>query len=346
MLVVAGLSLKNLRPRVWDPKSDYFLPDLRAVMVSYAEFVALPSKRMAAMDAGLRRYLGVPRHVRVFLDNGAFSLMQSGGAYPADDYEEFVSMARPDWYPIPKEYIPTPAMSPQQQSGCYRRTMAVNRAYNYDGFVPVMHIGRALGSYIEAIRNDRKLAAKPCMALGGIVPNLLRKPKAAPYQDILKSLWVTRRAFNATDLHVFGIGGTATVHLASLMGFDSADSSGWRNRAARGLIQLPGSGDRVVAELGSWRGRRLTRAEHATLAKCRCPACRHEGLSGLRAGGVEGFCNRATHNLWVLLEEAKWIAARLETGMYRQRFRRRLDNTIYLPLIDAALNEREGDESA
>ena len=35
------------------------------------------------------------------------------------------------------------------------------------------------------------------------------------------------------------------------MGADSVDSSGWRNRAPRGIMQLPGSGDRMVAELGS-----------------------------------------------------------------------------------------------
>ena len=35
------------------------------------------------------------------------------------------------------------------------------------------------------------------------------------------------------------------------MGVDSVDSSGWRNRAPRGIMQLPGSGDRMVAELGS-----------------------------------------------------------------------------------------------
>jgi 7-cyano-7-deazaguanine tRNA-ribosyltransferase len=99
------------------------------------------------------------------------------------------------------------------------------------------------------------LSRKPSIALGGIVPNLLRAPKAMPYTDILASVRQVRTAVVGKDLHVFGIGGTAMLHLAAILGIDSADSSGWRNRAARGIIQLPGGGDRTVVRLGSWRGR-------------------------------------------------------------------------------------------
>src|SRR4051812_47486263 len=37
VLIVAGISLKNLKPRVWDPASECYLPKLGAIMVSYAE---------------------------------------------------------------------------------------------------------------------------------------------------------------------------------------------------------------------------------------------------------------------------------------------------------------------
>ena len=36
MLIVAGLSLKNLQPRVWDPSSPFHIPALAAVMDSCA----------------------------------------------------------------------------------------------------------------------------------------------------------------------------------------------------------------------------------------------------------------------------------------------------------------------
>jgi 7-cyano-7-deazaguanine tRNA-ribosyltransferase len=65
MLVIAGLSLKNLKPRVWDPESEYYLPQLKAVMVSYAEFHMLPARRKQAMKLGLHKYLGVPDGIKV-----------------------------------------------------------------------------------------------------------------------------------------------------------------------------------------------------------------------------------------------------------------------------------------
>jgi 7-cyano-7-deazaguanine tRNA-ribosyltransferase len=138
-------------------------------------------------------------------------------------------------------------------------------------------------------------------------------------------------------VHDFGIGGTATLHLAALLGVDSVDSSGWRNRAARGIVQLPGSGDRMVAELGSWRGRSLSPQEQEILQNCPCPACVHSGLEGLAAGRIEGFCNRATHNLWVIIEEARWVEDRLTSGTYREHYEDRLDNSIYKPIIAKAL---------
>src|SRR5918994_3005069 len=108
------------------------------------------------------------------------------------------------------------------------------------------------------------------MALGGIVPNLLRKPKAVPYQVVLDALVHVRRTFAGKEVHVFGIGGTATLHLAALLGVDSVDSSGWSKRTARGIVQLPGSGDRMVAELGNWRGRPASAAAWGKLTTCAC----------------------------------------------------------------------------
>lgn len=340
MLVVAGLSLKNLKPRVWDPDCEQFLPRLKAVMVSYADFHAMPARRKKAMAKGLHRYLGVPRATRVYLDNGAFYFLKRNGTVPEKQYEAFVAQAKPDWYPIPQEYIPTPAMSLKRQRSCFERTMAVNTAFEHDGYVPILHASRVLADYIDAISSAEKLADKATIGVGGIVPNLLRAPKAVPYEDVLAGLWKAREAFADQALHVFGIGGTATVHLAALIGFDSVDSSGWRNRAARGIVQLPGKGDRIVAALGNWRGRRPDAEELKVLRRCRCPACRRHQLKGLRASGIDGFCNRATHNLWVLLEEAEWVARRLKAGTYKRCFRRRLDNSIYLPLIEQALRER------
>jgi len=337
MLIVAGLSLKNLHPRVWDPNSPYFLASLRAVMVSYGEFHQMPAQMERAERLGLREYLGVPKHVDVYLDNGAFYFLRTGESAERRRYQEFVEKARPDWYPMAFDVIPTPQMSKAKQEICFKQTMNANRAYVHDGYVPVIHVSRMLDSYVDAISRHPKLAAKNRLAVGAIVPNLLRAPKALSYDTILGKLVQVRSAFREKSIHLFGIGGTSTLHLAGLLEIDSVDSSGWRNRAARGIVQLPGSGDRMVANLGKWRGRVPNRSEWGKLRLCRCPACRVKGIRGMKASGIKGFCHRATHNLWVLLEEVRWLEKHLDADTYHNNYRRRLDNSVYLPLIEKAL---------
>ena len=340
MLVVAGTSLKHLNPRVWDSSSPYYLSQLQAIMVSYSNFFQMPSQRKRAMDQGIRAYLGVPSHVKVYLDNGAFFFMGNTGHVPEDEYNEFVANAKPDWWPIPQDFIPVATLNVEQQLECFTKTMCANLAYQQGGCTPVIHISAYLHAYTSAVLKNPNLAAKSGIALGGIVPNLLRKSKAIPYQDILNALMHVREQFTGKHLHVFGIGGTATLHIAALLNIDSVDSSGWRNRAARGIIQLPGSGDRSVANLGSWRGRALSSDEWDRLAACPCPACRLHGLAGLQSGGSAGFCVRAAHNLWTLLEESQAIQAHLLDGSYVDWYQTHLDNTIYLPLINQLVATR------
>ena len=344
MLIVAGLSLKNLHPRVWDPGSPYFLPSLRAVMVSYGEFHQMPVQMAKAKTLGLRKFLGVPKRVSIYLDNGAFYFMRSGEEGERKAYQDFVHETKPDWYPMAFDVIPTPQMSDARQRQCFVSTMAANRAYTHDGYVPVIHVCRMLDAYVQAVMRNSKLAGKDRVALGAIVPNLLRTTKALSYETVLQNLMRVRDKFRDKALHVFGIGGTATVHLAGLLGIDSIDSSGWRNRAARGIVQFAGGGDRMVANLGKWRGREPNTKEWQKLRACRCPACREKGLRGLKASGVAGFCNRATHNLWVLLEEAKWLEERLRRNTYIRTYKRRLTNSTYLPLIERVIEMKAESE--
>ena len=77
----------------------------------------------------------------------------------------------------------------------------------------------------------------------------------------MKKLTSLRKEFPEKNLHIFGIGGISTLHIASLLEIDSVDSSGWRNRAARGIILLPGKSERSIAQLGSWKGRKVSEEE-------------------------------------------------------------------------------------
>lgn len=303
-------------------------------MISYAEIHEMPKMRERMMSEGIHSHLGIPADVKVFLDNGAFGLSRRGLEIAVEDYEEFVAKAKPDWRPVPQDFIPAPSMSLYQQHKCLQRTMKVNADFQHDGFVPVVHISRVIDKYISELKANEKLFAKPRLAIGGIVPNLLRAPKAIPHQKILQNLIKLREEFADKEIHVFGIGGISTLHIAALLGIDSVDSSGWRNRAARGIILLPGKSERIIAQLGSWRGRAVSEDEKKILLTCKCPTCQQFSLNGLTAKASEGFRNRATHNLWTLLEESSWISEKLNSKEYHDEYQLRLEGSTYRQLVD------------
>lgn len=337
MEIVAGLNLNNLKPKVYDSSSEYFLPELRAVMVSYAEFDKSPGRRRKAMEQGLRDYLNVADGIKIYLDNGSFSFIKRNKEVPRKEYEEFVEKAAPNWYAIPQDYIPTPKMSDEVQLDCLNKTMQVNLKYSHDGYVPVVHISRQLTEYLNQLKANEKLRRKEGIALGGIVPNLLRMPKAMNPVLVLENVRQVRQEFKDKRLHIFGVGGIATLHLTALLGVDSVDSSGWRNRAARGIIQLPGRGERIAANLGSWRGKELNADELIMLENCSCPACKTYGITGLRANKSFGFQNRATHNLWTLLDEVRQLDEHLTAKTYADWYLSHVQNSTYLPLIQQAV---------
>ncbi len=66
--------------------------------------------------------------------------------------------------------------------------MDANLAYRHDGFVPVVHVCSVIEEYIDTFKEHAHLAAKSSIALGGIVPNLLRAPKARPYRETLNGV--------------------------------------------------------------------------------------------------------------------------------------------------------------
>ncbi len=339
MEIIAGTTLKQLQPRVWDPESPFHLPELRAVMVSFSDFHRSKSLRERAMKDGLHKALDVPKRIRIYIDNGAFANILAGNKLPTRDYWKFVNQARPDWYPVPADFIPLPSMTEAEQESCFRKTMYYNREYSFDGCVPVIHAGGKLGKYIKAIQAHDKLSRKKVLALGGLVPQFLQTNGTGPKTNAIDSILTARRAFEG-KIHAFGIGGTATLHIACVLGLDSVDSSGWRNRAARGIIQLPGRGERIIAQLGNWRGKEPDRKEMTLLRNCECPGCGQAGIKGLKENGTIGFARRATHNLYVLLEEVKEIEMNLKAGSYQNWYPTHVFNRMFLRLIDYALEKK------
>jgi 7-cyano-7-deazaguanine tRNA-ribosyltransferase len=336
MEVVAGLSLKNLRPRVWDRRSPEFVRKLTAVMISFDEFRRLPSLLARATDGGFPAVLGGGEGVRVFVDNGAFACLRRGDEPAVAEFREFVRRTSPAWYPVPADFIPRPTDSRRRQKDLFQRTISVLEAHAEDGFCPVVHAGPWLDRYMDALQ---RLGRTDRMAIGGLVPHLLNS-KGARRRETIARMKRARREFPG-KIHAFGIGGVVTLHLAAALGIDSADSSGWRQRAARGLVVLKGRGERMAVKLGSWKGRAIGEEEWAELGRCRCPACRRRGAEGLKAEGVEGFSLRAVHNLWIVLEEAALIDKHLAKGDFAAWSARRVRGNRMADLV-ALAREAEG----
>jgi hypothetical protein len=341
MEVVAGLTLKNLRPRVWDPRSPDYVHGLTAVMFSFDEFRHRPSLLRLAKSAGLASVLfpepgSVTAPPRIFLDNGAFACLRRGDEPAMDDYTKFVEATRPAWYPVPADFIPLPSYSRRRQRQLFDRTRAVLEANSGNGFCPVVHPGPWLDLYMEVLH---RLGQTKQLAIGGLVPHLLNSPGAQRRETILM-LRRIRKEFPG-HIHAFGIGGIVTLHLAAALGLDSLDSSGWRQRAARGLINLRGRGERQAVKLGNWKGREVTAEEWEELARCRCPACREEGCDGLRRKGIEGFAARATHNLAMLVHEAELIRRHLSAGDFASWSPKRIGSNALADLVRVALEQEK-----
>lgn len=337
VLLVAGISLRNLVPRFWDRTSPYYVSGITAVMVSFTDLVQMPSHFEAVCAKGLRAHLGLPEHYKVFLDNGAFHTLSHNLRFDSRRYKRVVDAIKPDWYPIPIEHIPHPSMTAKAQARLYRLTMAQNRKYIRTSFAPVVHVGACLPQFLDGLEKLATPIHK--LGLGAMVPFLLRSRGADCRTKVVDDVLTVRRRFPKTRIHGFGIGGTATLHVATVLGLDSVDSSGWRNRAARGIVQLVGTGDRVVADFGKWRGRRLSPKERASLRDCGCGSCSTFGPKELEKDGLRGFGARASHNLWVLVQELREAEARVSAPGYLAWVQAHLDNRVFLPLLQHALRE-------
>lgn len=315
------------------------MPQVRALMVSFADFHGYRARINGVTRLGIRKYLRIPENVQVFLDNGAFHTLLRGDELNPAAYQKFIEISSPDWYPIPAEFIPHPKMRVALQEQLFRKTTIYNTKYAPKGFVPVVHAGKCLPKFLDSIERMEKKNSRPVtrLGLGAMVPFLLRGKGADGRFQVVDDIMAVRKRLPNARIHGFGIGGTATLHIAALLGLDSVDSSGWRNRAARGIIQLRGTGDRIIGDFGKWRGRPVSLQERKDLRNCACPSCSTDGPKMLEAGKLAGFAARATHNLWVLTKELSDIETQLKAGTYRDWYQDHMENRIFTKLVEHSL---------
>ena len=83
------------------------------------------------------------------------------------------------------------------------------------------------------------------IGIGSLVPlvKTIKNSKKNGIESFIYALVTLRKMLPNSFIHAFGIGGTM-AYLAILAGIDSYDSNGWIQKAAFGVIQLPGISDR------------------------------------------------------------------------------------------------------
>jgi hypothetical protein len=320
--IVAGTQLKA-KVDFWTAGTLNHVSGVDALMLSFGEILQRRTRLDALEKIGLGEYLGFRGHI--FLDNGSYTMLGGGLKPPIAEYVRFVRHAKPDWFPVPVDYVPSPSASRKLARRLAEQTAEINEKFGLAEYVPVIHMGPHFSEYfrrtIETLKPKR-------VAIGGMVP-YVRFARGANPRLALQRLADARKSFEGS-IHVFGLaGGITSVHITAALGIDSADSSGWRVRAARGFILVPGRGERMIQRIGGWEGPTLSTDDIAALKSCRCGTCTTGGLDAFAELGKTGFEHRAVHNLWVLSREAallnnrsgqrlkSWSLARLRLNRMR-----------------------------
>ncbi len=310
----------------WRKDYRYFLPQIDKILISFYEIYKRKKFRKIFKESLYDNELKFPKHLKIYLDNGAFSFVKKGKEN-IRDYIEFVKKVKPYWYPIPIDYIPHPSEDEETQFEKFRKTMEMNKKYMDKGFIPVIHAGLFFEKFVEEIKKINPYPEK--IAIGGLVPHMLLSKNGSRNVaiEVLKNL---RKEFPETDIHVFGIGGITTIYLLKLAQVDSFDSIGWRVRAAWGIIQIKGYGERqIMLREKGWKVPPLSEEEEELLKRCKCPVCSRNLHNLMKEKSNEGFEARAIHNLYTLTEEIDYINT-LESREYLLDY---IDTTVKSSLI-------------
>jgi tRNA-guanine family transglycosylase len=166
--------------------------------------------------------------------------------------------------------------------------------------------------------------------IGSLVPSVFTSKGAGGIYNVVKVVSAVRKALPEKTIHVFGVGSTLTMHLMFYVGADSVDSSAWRTKAAFGAIQLPETGDRYISLRKKHKHYpQLRQEELRILDECKCPACKGEGLEGLR----KSFTMRALHNAWVHQREIEKVRKLVSEGEYERYAKEVIRRTKFSALL-------------
>ncbi|MCQ5340606.1 MAG: queuine tRNA-ribosyltransferase family protein [Candidatus Methanomethylicia archaeon] len=178
--------------------------------------------------------------------------------------------------------------------------------------IPVIHgyDTKTIKFYIERLQEIKEFNI---YGIGSLVPSVFNTKEVGGIYNVIKIVSFVRTLLPSKIIHVFGIGSSLTMHLMIYAGADSIDTTSWRTKAAFGAIQLPGVGDRYITPKKRHKSYpNLSKEEQRILDECKCPACKKEGLEGLR----RSFVLRALHNAWIYQKEIEKTRKLIKNNEY------------------------------
>lgn len=311
-------------PRPWQA---FHLP---GVLMNAWDILSTGQASQEARKAGIHQYLGLDKSCPALLDSGGYLYLKRNDV-KADPCE--ILALYEDLNPtigVVLDYPLDPFMAAEVNVKRWQETLANTRLmFERNGcliLMPVIHAHSVVQAR-KACADLRQIVGEPnIVGIGSLVPLMRthhdgRLLASENYQSsrhlAVEVIKAVRTEFPRSFLHVFGVGGTTTMHLMFALGVDSLDSIGWRLKAGYGAVQLPGLGDRFT---GSRYRRNRTlliedKVAKEALIECQCPVCQeHNALEERLMALDQSFNNRALHNAWVFVQEAKAFQEAAQAG--------------------------------
>ena len=189
--------------------------------------------------------------------------------------------------------------------------------------------------------NDQRMSM---LGIGSLVP-LLKSSRYTYHgrKKLLDIIFAVREQLPDAFIHVFGVGGTTTMHMLFYLGVDSIDSKSWRIKAGNGALQLPGIGDRFITPPRGRSYAKLSQSNEELLSRCECPTCTGKTLlerkNILDNKKPETFQPRAIHNAWIYQQELLETRNAIKRQNYRSFIEKRMQKN-YLKFVYKYLGAR------
>jgi len=315
-------------PRPWD----FF--EIDGLMLNAYEALKSKSANKSIRRNGIHKYMKFEGPIA--MDSGGFLFMKKGVIEidPRDIltlYEE----SKPN-FGVVLDYPITTNLSQEELENRLHKTLENTRIMtrakknSNPELIPVIHghNARLITWYIKELI---KIGEFNIFGIGSLVPSVFNSRGVGGIYNVVRIVSLVRRLLPEKHIHVFGIGSTLTMHLMFYAGADSIDSSSWRSKASFGAIQLPGTGDRyITSRKRHKRYPKLTREEYKILNECNCPACRREGIDGLKSS----FTLRALHNAWVYQNEIEKTRKLIKNNEYEEYVEHIIGKSRFSKVLD------------